>query len=207
MVFALIEKIIQIIKLFRWKHSLFIRGYSLKAYVKGADKLLLKLTEIKDIQNSTLLGIMKENSQIVEDSAKLLVSTNTGGLKNSIFSKIEDKGKEINAIIETNSDHAMYVEFGTGPKGQENHEGISPNITPVYTSHGWIIPVTAISTSDAERYHMIPYIVQGTVFGYFTQGQAAKPFMYPALKNNEKIIIKRTKERVNNAIKDIANDK
>lgn len=179
----------------------------MKAYVKGASELLVKIDRIKGLHSSVLPQIMQQNAMIVEDSAKMLASTNGGGLKNSIHSFINIEQKEIDAIVGTNKEHSIYVEFGTGPKGQESHEGISPHITPVYTSHGWIIPVTAISASDAERYHMIPYIVQGTVFGYFTQGQAAKPFMYPALKNNEKIIIKRTKERINNAIKDIANDK
>lgn len=176
-------------------------------YIKGADKLLLKIEKLKDIQNSALVGIMKENAMIVEDSAKLLASTNSGELKNSITSIIEEFPREIKAIISPHSEHALYVEFGTGPKGQESHEGISPHITPVYTSEGWIIPASAISQQDADRYHMIPYMRQGTIFGYFTQGQAAKPFMYPALKNNEKIIVKRTKERLKNAIEDIANDK
>lgn len=179
----------------------------MKAYIKGASELLAKIEKIKGLHNTVLVVVMKENAMIVEDSAKLLASTNSGGLKNSISSIIEEFPKEIKATISPHSEHALYVEFGTGPKGQESHEGISPHITPVYTSDGWIIPASAISQQDAERYHMVPYIRQGTIFGYFTQGQAAKPFMYPALKNNEKIIIKRTKARLENAIEDIANDK
>lgn len=179
----------------------------MKAYVKGADKLLVKIDKIKGLQNTTLVGVMEANAQTVWDSAQMLVPTNSSDIKKHISKTTISKGSEVESIIITNDDHAMYVEFGTGPKGQANHDGISPNVSPVYTSKGWIIPANAIDAEDAERYHMIPYIVQGTVFGYFTQGQAAKPFMYPALKNNEKIIIKRTKERINNAIKDIANDK
>ena len=74
-----------------------------------------------------------------------------------------------------------YVEFGTGPTGQAHHNGISPDVDPVYSQSGWMIPADAMSPDDAEQYGFgIAKGKDGEVIGYYTKGQVAQPFMYPA---------------------------
>ena len=83
----------------------------------------------------------------VQKNAKLLCPVDTGELRNSIKEKGEIVGDEINCQVYTNSDHAIYPEFGTGQKGVESSidrpEGISykadwkgqaaqPYMTPAY---------------------------------------------------------------------------
>ena len=73
--------------------------------------------------------------------------------------------------VYTNKAYAPYVEFGTGPVGEANHAGISPNVPVAYRQDGWV-------WQDEEGgFHS-------------TEGQPAQPFMYPALKSMEKHVIK-----------------
>ena len=87
----------------------------------------------------------------------------------------------IHSEIYTNSECAPYVEFGTGPTGQAHHNGISPDVDPVYSQSGWMIPADAMSPDDAEQYGFgIAKGKDGEIIGYYTKGQVAQPFMYPA---------------------------
>ena len=88
--------------------------------------------------------------------------------------------------------NAPYVEFGTGPKGQADHAGISPEVTPVYTQAPWWIHESQIDRRTAEKYRWF-YI--DTPQGRFYQctGQPAHPFLYPALHDNEDKILKNMK--------------
>lgn len=104
---------------------------------------------------------------------------------------VETEGRNVTGICYTDKKYGPYVEFGTGPKGQENHEGISPDTTPVYTQSPWWIHEGSgpneVDRATAEKYGWF-YI--DTPEGRFYQctGQPAQPFLYPALKNNEKQI-------------------
>ena len=92
----------------------------------------------------------------------------------------------------TNRAYAPYVEFGTGPKGQADHAGISPEVTPVYTQVPWWIHESQVDRRTAEKYRWF-YI--NTPQGRFYQctGQPAHPFLYPALHDNEDKILKNMK--------------
>ena len=111
--------------------------------------------------------------------------------RGSIFTVVETEGRNVTGICYTDKKYGPYVEFGTGPKGQENHEGISPDTTPVYTQSPWWIHEGSgpneVDRATAEKYGWF-YI--DTPEGRFYQctGQPAQPFLYPALKNNEKQI-------------------
>ena len=74
-----------------------------------------------------------------------------------------------------------YIEFGTGPKGQANHSGISPNVPVTYTQHSWV-------------YHSEDY-------GFVTtSGQPAQPFLYPASKASEDVFEANVKKELLSAI-------
>lgn len=132
---------------------------------------------------------MMDAVNTVRDAAVLGCPVNHGELRHSIYGEVNQNGDTIQGVCFTDKDHAVYVEFGTGPKGQENHAGISPAHNPVYKQRPWWIHESQIDARDAERYGWF-YI--DTPDGRFYQctGQAANPFMYPALKNNEDYVLK-----------------
>ena len=107
-----------------------------------------------------------------------------GELRQSIYASVDEREDMVTGTVYTNSQYAPYVEFGTGPVGQENHKGISPEINPAYSQSGWMMPADAMSEDAAEQYGLgIAKRKDGSAIGYYTNGQPAQPFMYPALKN------------------------
>lgn len=145
---------------------------------------------------------------IVQGAAKAMAPVNRasggGALRDSIYVDVIHKGDTVTGICYTNLEYAQYVEFGTGPAGQADHDGISPNVNVAYRQTGWVIPATAMSESDAAAYGF-PAIKgkDGNVIGYATHGQRAQPFMYPALKNNRKAVIKELQKQISTTIKEL----
>lgn len=161
---------------------------------------------IKDIEGATKAGLKRgiaRGISLVQEEAKAGCRSVTGELRESIFTDVEDKGDVIRGICFTNKKYAPYVEFGTGPKGQTNHEGISPEVVVAYTQSPWWIHEGSgpgpneIDRKTAEFYHF-PCIETPQGRFYQCTGQPAQPFMYPALKNNEDEIIRIVKEAVRN---------
>lgn len=151
---------------------------------KELDAKLEKLMEI-DMMPGVRKAILR-----VQDEAKTLCPGNHGELRRSIYTDTEDVDGACRGTCYTNKEYAMYVEFGTGPNGQESHAGISPNVNVVYNQTGWTIPANAMPVEEAERYGLgIARGKDGELIGYYTNGQAAHPFMYPALKNNEEEVV------------------
>jgi len=126
---------------------------------------------------------------VVQKSAKELCPVNHGELRQSIYINTEFEADTCRGICYTNKQYAQFVEFGTGPNGQQFHKGISPDVNVVYSQNGWVIPANAMTLREAEGYGLgIAEDSNGEVIGYYTSGQPAHPFMYPALKDNEKRI-------------------
>lgn len=151
--------------------------------LEGADELIEKLNSISNEMKTEILEkAVGQGTQIVRREAVLLCPVDTGELRQSIKTSVEEAGDEVNGITYTNKEYAAYVEFGTGPKGEESHSGISPEITPSYTQQGW-----SYKNDDGEW--------------IYTNGQPAQPFMYPALKNNEDKVRKRVKEVISDELR------
>lgn len=118
-----------------------------------------------------------------------------GSLRQSIHTATERTEDGVRSEVYTNSIYAPFVEFGTGPTGQAHHEGTSPNADPVYSQSGWTMPADAMSPEDAEQYGFgIAKGKDGEIIGYYTKGQVAQPFLYPAFKSMEKTAAKEIKE-------------
>lgn len=153
--------------------------------MSDADELDKKLKQLAEIDMKRAVG---EVIQIVRLAATLNCPIDTGELQQDIAADVE--GDSIRAIgtCWTNKAYAPYVEFGTGPKGQADYAGISPDVTPVYTQSPWWIHESQVDRRVAEKYRWF-YI--DTPEGRFYQctGQPAHPFMYPALHDNEDKIL------------------
>lgn len=136
----------------------------------------------------------------IQDQARELCpvrryGSGAGSLRQSIHTATERTEDGVRSEVCTNSIYAPFVEFGTGPTGQAHHEGISPNVDPVYSQSGWTMPADAMSPEDAEQYGFgIARGKDGEIIGYYTKGQVAQPFLYPAFKTMEKTAAKEIEE-------------
>lgn len=155
--------------------------------ILGTETLLSQLERLGVSPEECLKKAMGKETRQVQATAKLLCGVNHGELRNSIKAKVETSADKVTGTVYTNKAYAPYVEFGTGPVGQQNHAGISPEVTPSYSQRPWWIHESQISRADAERYHFFKIETSDGIF-YQTSGQPAQPFLYPALKANEQNI-------------------
>ena len=149
--------------------------------VNGADDLDKKLKQLAEYD---MMHAVSDAIQLVRSAAVNNCSVNTGELRQSIFADVEGNSEKAEGICWTNKAYAPYVEFGTGPKGQADHAGISPDVTPVYSQSSWWIHESQVDRTIAERYRWF-YIDTPQGSFYQCTGQPAHPFMYPALHDNE----------------------
>lgn len=155
--------------------------------INGMDSLIER---IRQYENVSLQRAVGEAIGYVQAVAKENCPVNDGELRSSIFTMVETEsgGLSVRGTCYTNKAYAAFVEFGTGPKGQENHNGISPNVAVAYTQSPWWIHESQIDKAVAEKYHWFSLDTPEGTF-YQCTGQAAQPYMYPALKNNEERVV------------------
>lgn len=163
--------------------------------IEGRRELERKLAVLEQIADQQMERIVKNQVKHVQAEAKLLCPVSHGELKNSIRSNVRRVDDRVVGTVYTNKAYAPYVEFGTGPKGEADHAGISPAVSPSYSQSPWWIHESQIDKETAERYH---WFYLDTPNGRFYQctGQPAQPFMYPALKNNEERIVRNMQNHI-----------
>lgn len=149
--------------------------------IEGLDRLYRKIARLHNID---IKPIIEDATIRVRDEAKMRVPVDTGELQNSIDYNVDISAKGFTGKVFTNKEHGIYVELGTGPKGEANHIGISPEIKPIYSPSGWVY-------YDTDKQKFI-----------FTNGQPARPFMYPALHDNREKISKFIQSRVQKKIEE-----
>lgn len=149
--------------------------------IEGLDRLYRKIARLHNID---IKPIIEDATIRIRDEAKMRVSVDTGELQNSIDYNVDISAKGFTGKVFTNKEHGLYVELGTGPKGEASHIGISPEIKPIYSPSGWVY-------YDTDKQKFI-----------FTNGQPARPFMYPALHDNREKISKFIQEKVQRKIEE-----
>ena len=118
--------------------------------IDGMDELERKMRSLSK------LNVKRETArtiQTVRDAAVNACPVGYGELRQSIFAEVIEKDDLVQGVCYTNKDYSIYVEFGTGPKGQENHAGTSPEHNPVYTQQPWWIHESQVDARIAEKYH------------------------------------------------------
>lgn len=153
--------------------------------IVGATELNKRLRKMSKMNLKKGVG---EAISFVQAAAKLNCPVDDGELRQSIYTSVEESGTTVTGTCFTLKKHGPFVEFGTGPKGQADHEGISPDVAVAYTQSPWWIHESQIDRSTAEKYHFLAIETKDGTF-YRCAGQAAQPFMYPALKDNEDEIV------------------
>lgn len=152
--------------------------------IQNIDKLLKKLNSLNIDSKKELKRSMERNIRMVQGEAKLLCQVDTGGLRNSITTNVKETSQGITATVSTNMEHASYVEFGTGKKGEASGGDKYPG--PIsYKQDKWLANIPDIGVR-------------------WTEGQAAQPFMYPALKNNEELVKKNIASDLEKKIREVS---
>lgn len=174
--------------------------------IEGLQKLLRKYGQLGQMAVNENMGHAVGNAiKRVQAAAKLGCPVNHGELRNSIQTSVTQVSEGYVGSCYTNKKYGPYVELGTGPRGEADHEGISPDVTPAYTQEPWWIHESQIDRADAERYKWF-YIDTPEGRFYRVEGQPAHPFMYPALKDNEDMAKKDIASFLSKKIREIAND-
>ena len=145
-----------------------------------ADGLLKRLNNIAEMD---LKDKMVQATKLVHAQAKALAPVDTGNLAGSIRMKVKKSGKNLIGRVYTNVQYAPYVEFGTGSTGQGTYPYKVKGLKLSYRDTPWV------------------YTPDGGETFYRTNGQEAQPYMYPAIKQNEKNIKKLFKQGVGNVVK------
>ena len=134
--------------------------------IEGLEEVLDSFDSLAD--TSGYKSALEKACALVEASAKKAAPKDSGELRRSITSKIDESNGEIQGIIFTPLEYAPYVEYGTGLFAEEGGRS-----TP------WTYK------DDKGEWHR-------------TSGQKPQPFMRPALAENREKIINILKEGIGN---------
>lgn len=150
--------------------------------VQNAQRLTRKLNKIGTLD---VRATLNKATTMVYAQAKELAPVDEGYLAGSIRGKVKKIKDGYQGIVYTNMEYASYVEFGTGIKGDGTYPYKIEGLNLTYKSEPWVY------YSEKEEKFI------------FTTGQEAQPYMYPALKNNEKRIKKLFNEGVKTELNSI----
>jgi len=139
---------------------------TLSASMTGQDQLKAKLQSMAGQGASMAASAVGVAAKRIEGSAKRLAPVSSGQLRNSISSSVQASASGATGQVSTNVDYAVYVEFGTGPKGRASTNGAADGQSVSYRPNGWYYPVG-----------------DGTM--RYTEGMPARPYMYPAAQENQ----------------------
>ena len=162
----------------------------------GADRLIAKcrrLASKKVGEDIVLRAVHNAAKKVVQADAKRLAPGNNGELRNSIKTRVKMDGNKVIGEVYTNLHYAPYVEFGTGPKGQASHSGISPEVSVSYRSSPWYV--------HEDQINVGPYHFQKIGEFYKMYGQPAQPYLYPALRDNQQRVSKNISNYVRRKIR------
>lgn len=173
--------------------------------IEGLDRLYRKIARLHNID---IKPIIEDATIKVRDEAKMRVPVDTAELQNSIDYNVDISAKGFTGKVFTNKEHGIYVELGTGPVGEANHSGISPEVKPIYSPSGWVYKTKEnnmsfifFSSGKINKAKTKRADKNGGRF-IFTMGQPARPFMYPALHENREKISKFIQSKVQKKIEE-----
>lgn len=175
--------------------------------INGLDRLMRQYGALaRVVVGQSMKEAIGGATHLVQGEAKLMCPVNDGELRQSIRTVVESHEGNVRGVVYTNKKYAPYVELGTGPAGEADHAGISPEVSPVYTQSPWWIHESQIDQATAERYRCF-FIDTPQGRFYQTSGQAAQPFMYPALKNNEERVTRYVSGYLSRKIREAAGER
>ena len=127
-------------------------------HIEGLVEIIETLNKLENTE-SIVSGI-EQGCAAVERDAKKKAPKNTGELKRSITSKVENEGRQVVGEVFTPLEYAPYVEYGTG----------------LFAEKGGRKDVPWHYMDEKGEWHS-------------TNGQRPQPFMRPALQENRERIM------------------
>ena len=97
--------------------------------INGVERLLKKLDKLGGNSEEVLYKTLQKQGELVKSEAKTLCPVDTGDLRKSIRKSTKRYKGKIVARVYTNSDHAAYVEFGTGKRGEASNTNSNVEVT------------------------------------------------------------------------------
>lgn len=97
--------------------------------INGVERLLKKLDKLGGNSEEVLYKTLQKQGELVKSEAKTLCPVDTGDLRKSIRKSTKRYKGKIVARVYTNSDHAAYVEFGTGKRGETSNTNSNVEVT------------------------------------------------------------------------------
>lgn len=162
--------------------------------INGVDSLLAKIEALGgNVEKSLKTSILQATKNVQRD-AKMLAPVKDGTLRNSIKAEVTEKKNKVIGRVYTNIQYAPYVEFGTGPVGEQSRSKLTEKVRNQiqFKQDGWWIHESQIDAKTAELYKFLRIETVAGVF-YYTEGQPPQPFLYPAAEQN--------KDKIGNIIK------
>lgn len=158
---------------------------------KSIDKAIKQLKKYKQEAEQKTIELATQLAERGAEIARIKLveygAIQTGDLLSQIggyFSPTLNMG-----VIKVSSKYAAFIEFGTGVVGQQNPH---PSGKGTYKSEGWL---TAADEKPMDAlYDWKPIVLPNGDVIYYTEGQAAKPFMYETAKQLERDFISVAKE-------------
>lgn len=176
--------------------------------IKNLQRLQKKLNAV-GLQAAPIMRIgLMQGLEVVKARAKLNCKVDTGELRNSIHSRSRIKGDIVEGEVYTNNDHAIYVEFGTGPVGAKSPKDIPKNLHLAYKPTGWWIHVGDkegdISPVAVKRHNLFTVTSKDGEMFVYTNGQPARPYLYPALIESKEEVVEVMSNTARRKIREVA---
>lgn len=156
---------------------------------EGLDAVLDSLDNIADVSNVT--AALNKACALVERTAKQKAEKNTGELRRSITSKVENTSGDLKGVVYTPLEYAPYVEYGTGLYREENPK--AGYWVYVKNSSGQRSGPTNRYTLEKAK-EVVAYLKSKGLDATYTQGREPAPFMRPALYENRDRILEILRE-------------
>lgn len=153
--------------------------------LEGLDEVLAMLDRVEDKQVIKAADEgLQDGLQAIRAEARENCPKDTRKLEQSIFTRTSIKDGELVGEVVAGAEYAVFVEMGTGPRGEESHAGVDPErlARTTYSPKGW-----SFKGRDGKWHG--------------TRGQPARPFLYPALKANQGGVFRRIARAVIRAVK------
>lgn len=87
--------------------------------ISGIEELQRKLGNLKS-QKAVRFAVSQATA-LVEGSARAGCPVKTGSLRNSIHMRVEESERRVVGVVYTSMEHAPFVEFGTGVRGDGSY--------------------------------------------------------------------------------------
>lgn len=158
----------------------------MKITIKGKEKLFSQLENLPKTLNQAVYGATHEITEDVQGRIESKLSSSikhaSGELMGSFKSEVvEDHQGNIVGRNWSDNPVALFREMGTGKVGAESQKDLPEGINPTYMMEPWFFPADSVDV-DLEAIYGMPKIeINGKEF-YRTNGQPARPFIYPAFK-------------------------